>query len=261
MDLRKSLALAIAVSGCSAPAFAGDWSGPYGGITGGGGWGEQGQHGGILMPPTGSNSSSSSSSSSGGIGGQSVGSGGDGGVTVNTGSGPTTSGSSSSSSIGGQSVGSGGDGGVTINTGNGPTASGTNGNGIVAQSIGGGTGGWITTSGNSLTVVLLSPSVRSPSAATAIISFRVALSAVRSAIIGSPTHSSTVSKATDRGPISPAAGIAVFQAAARAIPAAAGSMLWRLFGDVSVSIWVRPVGLSSVTALCFLPRAVSQLAM
>lgn len=53
MSARKSLALAMAVSGCAAPAVAGDWSGPYGGLSAGGGFGEQGQHGGVLVLPSG----------------------------------------------------------------------------------------------------------------------------------------------------------------------------------------------------------------
>lgn len=59
MDARKSFALALAVSGLAGTSLAhsayadGPWSGPYGGITGGGGWGDQVQHGGILAaPPT-----------------------------------------------------------------------------------------------------------------------------------------------------------------------------------------------------------------
>jgi len=53
MSMRKSLALAVAVAGIgssahSVPALAGPatWSGPYAGISGGGGWGHQNQSGG-----------------------------------------------------------------------------------------------------------------------------------------------------------------------------------------------------------------------
>ena len=54
MSMRKSLALAVAVAGIgssahSVPALAGPatWSGPYAGISGGGGWGHQAQSGGV----------------------------------------------------------------------------------------------------------------------------------------------------------------------------------------------------------------------
>lgn len=52
MSVRKSLALAVAVSGSAAPALAADWSGPYGGLSAGGGFGDQAQHGGILVLPS-----------------------------------------------------------------------------------------------------------------------------------------------------------------------------------------------------------------
>jgi hypothetical protein len=59
VEVRKSLALAIAVSGVAQSALAADpggsdgsWSGPYIGISGGGGWGEGGQHSGILLLPS-----------------------------------------------------------------------------------------------------------------------------------------------------------------------------------------------------------------
>ncbi len=54
MSVRKSLALAVAVAGIggsahSVPALAGSatWSGPYAGVSGGGGWGQQSQSGGF----------------------------------------------------------------------------------------------------------------------------------------------------------------------------------------------------------------------
>jgi outer membrane immunogenic protein len=53
MHIRKSVAIALAISGNAAAAttaLAGDWSGPYGGISGGGGWGSQAQHTSILNP-------------------------------------------------------------------------------------------------------------------------------------------------------------------------------------------------------------------
>ena len=52
MDARKSFAITFAVSGVASPALAGNWSGPYVGISGGGGWGDQAQHGGILTLPS-----------------------------------------------------------------------------------------------------------------------------------------------------------------------------------------------------------------
>ncbi|MGA3302423.1 MAG: outer membrane beta-barrel protein [Methylovirgula sp.] len=58
MDARKSFALALAVSGLAGTQFAhlahadGPWSGPYGGLSGGGGWGDQSQQGGhLVLPP------------------------------------------------------------------------------------------------------------------------------------------------------------------------------------------------------------------
>ena len=64
MTVRKSLALAMAVSGSAGPAMAADWTGPYVGITGGGGWGQQAQHGGILTLPSGGGVSSGTMSTS-----------------------------------------------------------------------------------------------------------------------------------------------------------------------------------------------------
>jgi hypothetical protein len=55
MEARKSLAIAIAVSGMSGvtvQAEPGTWSGPYIGASAGGGVGNQGQHGGVLLLPS-----------------------------------------------------------------------------------------------------------------------------------------------------------------------------------------------------------------
>lgn len=58
-DFRKSIAIALAVSANAAmggTALVGDWSGPYVGISGGGGWAGQGQHTSILLPSGGGGS-------------------------------------------------------------------------------------------------------------------------------------------------------------------------------------------------------------
>jgi outer membrane immunogenic protein len=62
MHVRKSVAIALAISGNAAAAtsaLAGDWSGPYAGISAGGGWGYQSQHTSILQPPGGGTSTGS----------------------------------------------------------------------------------------------------------------------------------------------------------------------------------------------------------
>ncbi|HEY8136527.1 MAG TPA: outer membrane beta-barrel protein, partial [Methylocystis sp.] len=54
MQTRKSLAIALAVSGLSgqaATADPGTWAGPYVGVSAGGGTGAQSQHGGLLLLP------------------------------------------------------------------------------------------------------------------------------------------------------------------------------------------------------------------
>ena len=52
MEIRRSLILAAAVAGSSAPAAAADWSGFYAGVTGGYGTAHQSQRGGILVLPS-----------------------------------------------------------------------------------------------------------------------------------------------------------------------------------------------------------------
>jgi len=55
MEARKSLAIAIAVSGISglaAKAEPVNWAGPYFGVSAGGGVGDQSQHGGVLLLPS-----------------------------------------------------------------------------------------------------------------------------------------------------------------------------------------------------------------
>ena len=55
METRKSLAIALAVSGLSGQTAAADpatWAGPYIGISAGGGTGSQSQQGGILLLPS-----------------------------------------------------------------------------------------------------------------------------------------------------------------------------------------------------------------
>lgn len=64
MSAKRSLAIALVVSSNAASvatALAADWNGPYIGIAGGGGWGNQGQHTSFLAPTGGGSSTSTGS--------------------------------------------------------------------------------------------------------------------------------------------------------------------------------------------------------
>lgn len=143
MSARTSLAIAFAAAAAVSPALAdpvGIWSGPYTGVSGGYGWGDQGQHDSVLYLPPGGNGDTICVTDCGGVGGT----GGVGGNGGTGGSGGFLGGNGGAGGNGGTG-GNGGAGGLFGNGGaggNGGNAGGAGGNGGTGGAGGvGGAGG------------------------------------------------------------------------------------------------------------------------